>query len=168
MALDLRLLKQLEAAPDQLEVCVALFPEGTRTWTPDSWDGAPGEGFSAIGQICHVRDIETDGYLIRFRRTLKENNPFLASVDGFRLASERRYDSENLAEAASQFRRARAETMELLRSVSQTQATRPARFEGYGDVTFEVLAHFLCSHDQQHVATLHWMLGKLRMPAGSR
>ena len=55
----------------------------------------------------------------------------------------------------------RAQTLELLRGVRDSQWSRRAEFEGYGPVTLRALVHYLCSHDQQHLAGLQWLLGKL-------
>jgi len=41
---------------------------------------------------------------------------------------------------------------------------RRAVFEGYGWVTVRGLIHYLCSHDQQHLAGLQWLLGKMESP----
>jgi hypothetical protein len=39
-------------------------------------------------------------------------------------------------------------------------------FEGYGPVTLRALVHYLCSHDQQHLAGLQWLLGKIEAARG--
>ncbi len=44
---------------------------------------------------------------------------------------------------------------------TQSQWQRRAEFEGYGAVTLRALVHYLCSHDQQHLAGLQWLLGKI-------
>ena len=74
-------LRALEAFPSQLEEHYAAIPEAFRHWTPASWEGVPSEPFTAIEQVCHVRDIEVEGYHVRIRRTLAERDPVLASVD---------------------------------------------------------------------------------------
>jgi hypothetical protein len=48
----------------------------------------------------------------------------------------------------------------LLASLAPAQFDRTALFEGYGPVTLRGLVHYLCSHDQQHLAGLQWLLGK--------
>ena len=75
------------------------IPADSRNWKPDSWEGIPSEPFSAIEQICHVRDIEVDGYHERFRRALQETNPTLENVDGETLAVERAYAAAEPAES---------------------------------------------------------------------
>jgi hypothetical protein len=61
----------------------------------------------------------------------------------------------------AQFRSARATTLQLLRGLDPAQFERRAVFEGYGPVSLRGLVHYLCSHDQQHLAGLQWLLGKL-------
>lgn len=151
----------LTAFPQQLEAHYAAIPAEFRHWTPASWDGVPSEPFTAIEQICHVRDIEIDGYHLRFRRTLDETRPLLASIDSDVLARERAYGAADAAEVFASFRLARAKTVALLASLTPEQFTRSAEFEGYGALTLRSLVHYLCSHDQQHLAGLQWLLGKI-------
>ncbi|SDY30758.1 DinB superfamily protein [Collimonas sp. OK242] len=151
----------LAAFPLQLEAHFAAIPSEFRHWTPASWEGVPSEPFTAIEQICHVRDIEIDGYQLRFRRTLAEVNPLLVSIDSDALAGERAYAAADPGAVFAAFRAARAETVELLSSLHQEQFKRCAEFEGYGPVTLRGLVHYLCSHDQQHLAGLQWLLGKI-------
>jgi len=82
-------LQALAAFPDQLEAHYAAIPGPFKDWEPESSDGIPSEPFNAIGHVCHVRDIEIDGYQVRFERTLTESNPVLASLDGLSMAVER-------------------------------------------------------------------------------
>jgi hypothetical protein len=151
----------LEAFPDQLERHYAAFPERFVHWAPPSWDGVPSEPFTAIEQICHVRDIEVEGYQVRFRRTLDEHSPLLPSIDSEAVAKERNYGEANAAQVFAEFRAARAKAVTLLRELDYPKLARPAVFEGYGPVTLRGLVHFLCSHDQQHLAGLQWLLGKI-------
>src|SRR5690242_19396894 len=65
-ALDSATLAALSAFPDQLEAHYAAFPAGLKHWAPALWEGIPSEHLTAIEQLCHVRDIEVDGYQARF------------------------------------------------------------------------------------------------------
>lgn len=56
--------------PDLLEAAFRAVPQRYRDWQPTSWEGIPGEHFSALGQVCHVRDIEVEGYHVRIARLL--------------------------------------------------------------------------------------------------
>ena len=56
---------------------------------------------------------------------------------------------------------ARAQTLDLLRALDASDLERHAEFEGYGPVSMRGLIHYLCSHDQQHLSGLQWLLGKI-------
>jgi hypothetical protein len=151
----------LRSFPQQLEGFFELIPGEYVQWAPASWDGIPSEEFTAIEQICHVRDIETDGYHVRFARMLEEENPTLESIDGYALATQRRYAEADPAEVFSAIRAARRKTLELLEDLSESQLNRSGFFEGYGRVTVRSLIYYLCSHDQQHLAGMQWLLGQI-------
>lgn len=159
-AIDPVTLEALAAFPRLLAAHFALFPVEARHWAPASWERVPSEPLTAIEQLCHVRDIEIDGYQLRIRRTLSEDDPLLVSLDTDQLARERRYGEDDPALALRAFAAARRETLAMLASVTPAQLRRPARFEGYGPLSFKSLLHYLCSHDQQHLAGLQWVLGQ--------
>jgi hypothetical protein len=154
-------LAALEAFPRELEKHYAAFPAEFVHWAPLSWDGVPSEPFTAIEQICHVRDIEIEGYQVRFQRTLTEESPLLPSIESEAVAKERGYGRADSAQVFAVIRDARAKTLQLLRGLDETQLARHAVFEGYGPVTMRGLIHYLCSHDQQHLSGLQWLLGKI-------
>ena len=152
----------LAAFPQRLEAHYAAVPTGFEHWAPASWEGVPSERFTAIEQVLHVRDIETVGYHVRFHRTLHEDDALLADIDSYALARERGYaDATDARTALADFRAARARTMELLSSLQPADFARTAVFDGYGPVTVRGLMHYLCSHDQQHLAGLQWLLGQI-------
>jgi hypothetical protein len=154
-------LAALEAFPVELEKHYAAFPAEFVHWAPPSWDGVPSEPFTALEQICHVRDIEIEGYHQRFNRTLGEDRPRLPSIDSEAVARERDYGAADPARVFADFRAARAATLALLRGLDDRELARRADFEGYGPVSLRSLVHYLCSHDQQHLAGLQWLLGKV-------
>jgi DinB superfamily len=154
-------LDALATFPELLEAHYAAIPADLKNWAPASWEGVPSEPFTAIEQICHVRDIELDGYHVRFQRTLNEFNPTLASIDSEILAKKRSYATSNVSEAFTAFRAARTKTIELISGLSAEQLARTAVFEGYGALSLRSLIHYLCSHDQQHLAGIQWLLGKI-------
>jgi hypothetical protein len=150
----------LAVFPQQLEAFFGAIPTGSRNWKPESWEGIPSEPFSAIEQICHVRDIEVDGYHERFRRTLQEANPMLENVDGETLAVERAYAAAEPAEVFAAFRTARAKTLETVSTLTAEQFDRTAVFDG-APISVRGLVHMLCSHDQQHLAGLQWLMARI-------
>lgn len=153
-------LDALAAFPQQLEAYYDVIPPDSKNWKPDSWEGIPSEPFSAIEQICHVRDIEVDGYHERFRRALQEINPTLENVDGETLAVERAYAAAEPAAVFTAFRAARAKTLETISTLTAEQFDRTAVFDG-APITVRGLVHMLCSHDQQHLAGLQWLMARI-------
>ncbi len=151
----------LKEFPTRLEEYYFAIPSDYINWAPPSWEGIPSEPFSPIGQIAHVRDIEIDGYHVRIQRMLNESNPILESIDGEALAIERSYATSNAAEILKTFRQARAQTVDMISALSSKQFDRQGVFPGYGQLTLRSLLHYLCSHDQQHLAGLQWLLGKI-------
>jgi hypothetical protein len=146
--------------PRQLEAYYSVVPSEYKNWRPPSWEGLPSEPFTPIEQVCHVKDIEIDGYHERLRRMLEESNPLLASLDGESLARERSYSTADTAIVFAQLRDARAETIELVSTLTPKQLLRAAEFEGHR-ITLRGLVHNLCSHDQQHLAGMQWLLGRM-------
>ena len=151
----------LKDFPQQLEGHYAAIPSQFKHWAPSSWTGVPSEALTAIEQVCHVRDIEIEGYQVRFRRTLEESNPILASIDTDALARDRAYGTADADAALAAFCEARMKTVMLIANLTPAQFDRTATFEGYGPVSLRSLVHYLCSHDQQHLAGLQWLLGKI-------
>lgn len=160
-AMDQTTLRALADFPGQLAAHFALIPVEYRSWKPQSWDGMPSEQFTAVEQLCHVRDIEVDGYHERIRRVRDEEHPTLASLDGERLAVERAYSKARPEQVLAEIRKARLKTLELIHGLTPAQLERTGEFGGYGTLTLRSLIHYLCSHDQQHLSGLQWLCGKI-------
>ncbi|MDI9238536.1 DinB family protein [Lysobacter sp. LF1] len=154
-------LNALTLFPLQLEAHYQAIPPAYRHWAPPSWEGIPSEHFTAIEQLCHVRDIEIEGYQERIRRTLVETHPLLPSIESEPLAIQRRYGDADAEAVLAAFGEARARTVATIAALDDAQLARTAQFEGYGPLTLRSLVHYLCSHDQQHLAGLQWLLGKI-------
>jgi hypothetical protein len=152
-------LNSLRSFPSALRDLMSGIPAPALDWRPASWEGIPSEMLTIRQQICHMRDIEADGYTQRFQRLLSENDPVLESIDGYALVEAREYDRTEIGRALDAFEAAREKTMAILDRVKPQDLTRRGTFEGYGPVTVRGLIHFLCSHDQQHLAGIQWLLG---------
>lgn len=159
-------LRALKRFPVELEAHYAAIPPEFRHWKPSSWEGIPSERLTGIEQVCHVRDVEVLGYQVRLRRAVSESNPILESLDTDALARDREYANQNADAVLAEFREARERTIALIAGLSPDQLRRTALFEGYGATTLQGLVHYLCSHDQQHLAGLQWLLGKIETVKG--
>lgn len=153
-------LADLTAFPAGLGRLLRRCPDGGLDFTPGDWTGSPGEALNVRQQVCHLRDIEIDGYQKRFARVLSESHPLLPSIDGITLATERRYDQTPVDAAFDAFAAARANTVRMLQSLKAPELARTGEFEGIGAVTLGGLVHFLASHDLQHLSGIEWLIGK--------
>jgi len=160
MQVDSATFDALREFPARLERFYAAIAHGAESWRPDSWHGIPSEPFTPIEQLCHLRDIEIDGYHVRFARTLHEHEPVLANIDGEALARERDYARADAARVLAQFREARAQTLRSIETFTPEQLQRRAQFDG-ARTTLRGLVHLLCSHDQQHLSGLQWLLARI-------
>jgi hypothetical protein len=115
------------------------------------------EAFSAIGHLCHLRDIEIDGYHVRIHKLRTEDRPTLYSLPGEQLAVERAYDSADPEVVLSAFEEARGQTLDAVRSVGPQEWSLAGEFEGYGLVTLLRLVEILVEHDAGHLAALAQM-----------
>jgi acetylornithine deacetylase/succinyl-diaminopimelate desuccinylase-like protein len=117
---------------------------------------APGE-WSIVENVCHLRDIEAEGYAVRIEQLLREDDPLLRDLDGERLAIERRYLEQDPRDAVQAFADARARSVALLRGADDSAFAREGRFENVGRVTLAKLVSMMREHDAGHlrdIATL--------------
>ncbi len=110
--------------------------------------------FSALENICHLRDIEIEGYSKRILQILQEDTPLLADLDGGRLAVERDYNNQDASKALEAFTTARKRNLEQLRRVTPEQTAREGNLEGVGVISLAKLLEMMLEHDQGHVIEL--------------
>ncbi len=112
------------------------------------------QDFSVIENVCHLRDIEIEGYTARISRMLRENNPLLPDNDGSRLAAERDYHKQNLSQALQSFAVARNQNTKILGGLATEQFDREGTLEGVGSVTIRELLLMMRDHDADHLVQL--------------
>jgi hypothetical protein len=138
----------LAQTPQRVAALVAQIPDAAirQRTAPDA--------FSALEQVCHLRDIEQDGYAVRVRHVLDEVNPLLTDIDGAKLAAERNYQAQDLAGALAAFERSRGESLLLLHAASALELERTGHFEGSPPITLAGLAGMMREHDSEHLQQL--------------
>lgn len=117
------------------------------------WQNSPDE-FSALENICHLRDLELQGYTQRIKRILAESDPALADFDGARVAAEGSYHNEQPDVALKVFQKARRENVELLRALAPEQLEREGTLAGAGKISLKRLAELMREHDEGHLEDL--------------
>lgn len=122
---------------------------------------ADGGGFSFVETVCHLRDIEREGYGVRIERILGEEGPSLPDLKGARLALERRYNEQGFDDGLEAFSQARARNLSALRAATDEQLGRRATLEGVGEITLAGLAALMCEHDRGHREELRHLRDQL-------
>jgi uncharacterized damage-inducible protein DinB len=122
-------LEVLRATPARLRAALKGVPRKLALWTP-----APGK-WSIQEIVCHLRDMERDAYLTRYRRILSEENPALPDVDGDVYALERAYRAQRLPEVLKDWVRLRKECLALLKTVKGDAWQRVGTHETAGPLS---------------------------------
>jgi transcriptional regulator with XRE-family HTH domain len=147
----------LAAMPSKVRDLVALVP-------PDAWRRKPGNGsFSLIEHICHLRDIDNDGYRIRVERMLTEEQPVLPDIDGDALAGERSYLSQDLEQALASFTMTRRQIAARLARLTPEQRGRTGLMAGTREITLEELVDAMMAHDSEHLDELSELHADLKL-----
>lgn len=112
------------------------------------------EEFSILESICHLRDIEVEGYSVRIRRLLAEDDPQLDDIDGARLAVERDYNRQRIEPALETFATERTKNVELLCTINENDLERKASMQGVGEISLRALIKMMIEHDEGHLDEL--------------
>lgn len=118
--------------------------------------------FSALENVCHLRDIEIEGYARRLGLLLREDHPHLPNLDGAALARERRYNEQELRPALDAFLSMRRRSLGILISLSPQQLARRGRFEHVGEINLAALLELWVEHDRGHIQELDALLPRLQ------
>jgi len=110
--------------------------------------------FSIQENVCHLRDIEQEGYTVRIDKLLNESEPALPDINGAKLAQERDYNSQNFALGLEEFARLREKNVDVLRNLRPESLTRTGTLEGAGTITLKRLAAMMREHDEDHLAEM--------------
>ena len=117
--------------------------------------------FSVLENVCHLRDIEIEGYGVRVRRILAEEHPKLPDLDGGQLARERRYSEQPLQPALDAFIQARHANLKILEKVTEPQLARMASLETIGEITLGKLLELWIEHDRGHIQELRQLCANI-------
>lgn len=134
--------------PETLRQQVAGLTDAQLHYQPE------GGYFSVLENICHLRDIEIEGYGVHLQRILAEEHPTLPDINGGQLARERRYSEQSLQTALDAFIQARHANLKILGNMTETQFARMAYLEGVGKITLHRLLELWVEHDRGHAQEL--------------
>ena len=155
------LVNELEATPLMIQRLADDLAEGDVRWKPTV------EEWSVVEHVCHLKDIEQEGYTVRIRKLLHETQPYLEDIDGAQLALTRSYNTQDFETALRAFTDARQRNVESIRDLPLEQLNRSGMFETVGPVTLGKLLLMMREHDQGHVEdirSLRERLGRMHAP----
>ena len=145
---------ELDEAIQSLAQTPLLLESALSQLSPEAQKWKNQDEFSALENICHLRDIEIKGYGQRLQRILQEDKPALADIDGGRLAIERDYNNQSADKALEAFSAARRRNLELLTGLRPEQLEREGTLENVGVISLKKLIEMIIEHDQGHLAEL--------------
>jgi hypothetical protein len=155
--------KELETLLLTLESTPALVARAAARLSPEEARRRPADGtFSLIENVWHLADLEYEGYAVRIRRILADDDPSLPDFDGDRIARERNYQSRDLAKGLALFATSREHNLEALRSLSPSGWKRTGKQEGVGRVTLGDVARMMAEHDRSHTRDIADLIAHLR------
>jgi transcriptional regulator with XRE-family HTH domain len=145
----------LAAMPAKLKAIVDAIPE-------DRWRTHPrAGGFSLVEHLCHLRDIDGDGYSVRIERMLAEERPVLPDIDGDQLAIERDYLTQDGRAALDAFTATRWAIVGRLGKLEPTQRRRIGLMAGTAEIDIDGLVSAMLAHDSEHLDELEALRAEL-------
>lgn len=143
------LLTIVAETPARLKAALKGVPKRLLLWTP-----GPGK-WSILEIVAHMRDMERDAYLARYRRILAEENPALPDIDGDIYAIRGDYRSLKLADVLRDWLKLRKECLKLLKSVKGPRWERMGTHETAGPLTMDaLLRRQAMGNDEAHLAQI--------------
>jgi hypothetical protein len=134
----------LEETPESIRQLTAGLADGELRWKPDAGE------FSALEQVCHLRDLEREGYGVRIEKLLTKTEPRLPDFEGGRIARERAYNTQDFERAFQAFSLARSRNIRALKSLTPEELNLGGVLEGVGPITLKKLCLLMLEHDQSH------------------
>lgn len=149
---------------------LSILPEALAEKLTDLADGQlrarpKGDYFSLLEQVCHLRDIEVEGYTRRLSLLLEQDHPELPDLDGAALAKARDYNAQALAPALAAFTAARRANLARLKTMKESELSRSGHLEKVGEVSIGKLLELWVAHDREHLEEIYGLLASLRDPA---
>lgn len=133
--------------PAQLEAAFARIPVEARQWRP-----APGK-WSAHEIIVHCADSEANAHM-RIRFLVSEKGPLIVGYDQDRWASDQDYHAHPLDLAFATIRAVRANTVPLLRRLTEAQWAKVGRHTESGAYGAEDWLRTYAEHLEVHTRQL--------------
>jgi len=139
---------RLIQTPSKLQEIAASLP------VPELARITPEGPWAIVHHLCHLRDLEREGFSVRIRKILGGTNPSLPDLDGEKLAIARGYGKQDAMAALAEFTRARGATIASLMGVTETQLALAGTLEKIGAVTLGKVLSMMLHHDEEHIGLI--------------
>lgn len=147
------LIQILAGTPARLKGALKGVPKKLLLWSP-----GPGK-WSILEIVAHMRDMEREAYIARYRRILAEDNPALPDIDGDLLALTGDYRNLKLADVLREWTKLRKECLKLLKSVKGARWERVGTHELAGPLTIDgLLRRQAMGNDEAHLGQIEGIL----------
>jgi hypothetical protein len=145
---------------ETLETNAAELAELFASFAPASRLAPLGDEFCVVEHVCHLRDLERDGFTPRIRSLLEQTDPLLFPFDGTGVAATSNYRAENAYDALNAFLELRKHNVETLRVVPERDMQRTGHYAGDDPITLAVVVQGILDHDHDHRDRLRAMLAR--------
>lgn len=145
----------LAETPARVRGLVQHLSASEARWKPSAHE------FSALEQICHLSDLEREGYGVRIEKLISEEQPFLPDFDGGKIAAERDYNNQQLEAMLDAFTDAREANLRAIVGLSPADFERGGTLETVGHITLETLLLKMREHDEGHLQELDELRAQL-------
>ena len=146
---------RLAAMPARLKAIVEAIAEPL-------WRTRPAAGgFSLVEHLCHLRDIDGEGYGVRIERMLTEDRPGLPDIDGALLAIERDYQAQDARAALDAFTTTRWAIVGRLGKLDPADRRHVGLLAGTSEIDINGLVSAMLAHDSEHLDELDALRAEL-------
>ena len=122
------------------------------SWQPDA------ASWSLTEVMCHLRDVEEEVHMMRYRAVLSGSNPFLPGVSSDEWADVRCYYAEDGPAARDAFLAARQESLDLLSGLDAGSWQQKGQHAFFGPTSVQELVSLAVQHDQVHLQQIEDLL----------
>lgn len=116
--------------------------------------------WSVLEIICHLRDVENEVNLPRFRKIVLQGETFIAAVDSDNWAKEREYQKGSLQKGFYCYSDARSALIDLVQNLDNSLLNHTVNHSIFGPTKVLELLQFIIYHDQDHIRQIKKTLSK--------
>jgi FMN phosphatase YigB (HAD superfamily) len=139
----------LRATPAALDTLLKGVPNQGWNLKPDP------ESWNLTEVVCHLRDVDAEVHIPRFKDLYASAAPFLEAVDADNWADERKYSQQNGKKALEDFFDARNELLDIVSSPPESVAQKEIRHSIFGPTTLDEITRIAARHDRLHLQQIN-------------